>query len=186
MKRKIIIILTLFFLNINKLNAISNITINNNTLNPTFNENIFIYNVYVSEETQIITINAVGEKEEIITGTGSKSLKKGLNTLEIVSYQNDKINKTYILNIIRGDLQNKKSTSKLKSLIVKGIDINFDSNIMDYNIENNDNKTIDIYYEAENPLSNVRLITSNINDYTKKIFQQKKSLPHIFQISYNT
>ena len=82
MKKSLSLLLTFFLFTI-KLNAIENISINRETLVPDFSKETRVYNVYVLSSTEIITINATGEENELITGTGSKSLKKGLNVFEI-------------------------------------------------------------------------------------------------------
>lgn len=55
--KKTFLLLT-FFLFITNVKAINNITINNNQIIPEFNKSVKTYNVFVNDETEIITINA--------------------------------------------------------------------------------------------------------------------------------
>lgn len=154
--KKILIIIT-FLLYINNCNALENISINNVSLSPVFDKNIKVYNAFVSEDKEIITINVVSEENEIITGSGSISLKKGLNENYIMCYKNDVLIDKYILNIVRGDLEYREDDSFLKNLIIEGYDINFDKNNYYYEISDVKEDRINLYYERENPLSVVKV-----------------------------
>lgn len=158
--KKIYIILTLiitfFSCTINS-KAITNITINNNTIVPEFNKNTKVYNVFVNSKTEIITINISKEENEIVTGGGSISLKKGLNIIEIISYIDETPIEKYTLNIIRGEEKQDKKDATLRVLTVSGIDINFDSNTYSYVVDTDTSKRLDITYEATNPNSKVKL-----------------------------
>lgn len=153
MKKYILMIILFFALTI-KLNALENITIKNETLAPLFDKNIYVYNVFVSENTQIITINASKEEDEIVTGTGSKSLKKGLNVIEITSYKNGS-EVTYKLNITRGEVVYNKETSHLNSITIEGVDLDFEKDKYYYEIDT-DKDRLDINYELDNPLQTVK------------------------------
>lgn len=158
--KKLCLILTLIitffsFSTISK--AITNITINNNTIVPEFNKNTKVYNVFVNSKTEIITINVTKEENEIVTGGGSISLKKGLNIIEIISYINETLTEKYTLNITRGDYTQDKKDATLRVLTVSGIDINFDSNTYSYVVDTSTSKRLDIMYEATNPNSKVKL-----------------------------
>lgn len=147
-----------FFLCVNNLKAISNITINNNQLIPSFDKSIHVYNVFVDESVQIITINVSEEDGEIITGSGSKSLKIGLNNIEIVSYINGEINSSYILNITRGEVVYDKENASLKTLEIVGYNIDFKSDKYNYEIEAKENdESLIINYKPVNPLSKVKV-----------------------------
>ena len=81
------LLITFFSFTINS-KAITNITINNNTLVPEFNKEMNVYNVFVNPNIEIITINITKEENEIVTGGGSISLKKGLNIIKIHNKKN--------------------------------------------------------------------------------------------------
>ncbi len=153
--KKYTLMIIVFFVFSFKLNALENITIKNELLAPLFDKNVFVYNVFVSENTQIITINAVKEEDEIITGIGSKSLKKGLNVIEITSYKNGK-ETTYKLNITRGEAIYNKETSHLDNITIEGIDLNFEKDKYYYEIDTEEDR-LNISYELNNPLQTVKV-----------------------------
>ncbi len=164
MKKALFTLLLTFFSFISSYNALTNITINGTKLVPTFDKNITNYNVFVSSKTEIITINVTSEDGEVVTGAGSKSLKKGLNEMEIKVYINEELQKVYTLNIVRGDIEFVKSDGTLKSLTIKNHEIDFDSDTYEYIIdasvlENN----LDIHYETTNPASSVKLTGNTLN-----------------------
>lgn len=158
--KKIYIFLTLlvtFFSFTQKEYAITNININNNKIIPEFDKNTKVYNVFVNKNIQIITINVTKEENEVVTGSGSVSLKKGLNVIEIISYINDTQVEKYTLNITRGEYVLDKKDATLSSLKVGSFDINFDSNTFSYEIDAPTSKRLNITYEATNPSSKVKL-----------------------------
>lgn len=167
----IILLLTFFCFNENY-KALTNISINNNKLIPEFDINTKVYNVYVSSKTEIITINVSPEEGEIITGNGSKSLKKGLNEIEIISYKNNEQSDYYKINIYRGEIKNNTSDATLKCLDVEGYELNFDSNTFSYFIDANEKDTRAILnYETNSPTATVK-VTGDINlNKTKNIIK---------------
>lgn len=153
----LILILAFFSFTLN-LKAISNITINNNKLVPTFDVNTHIYNVFVSKKTEIITINVTPDEGEVVTGGGSISLKKGLNVIEIISYIDEKMISKYVLNITRGDVSADKSIATLSNIKIENHELEFKSDIYSYNIDAlEDENRLDIFYETSSPLSSVKL-----------------------------
>lgn len=164
MKKALLTLLLSFFSFIDFSYALNNITINNNKLVPSFEKNTTTYNVFVNSKIEIITINVDAEDGEIITGSGSKSLKKGLNEIEIMVYNSDTLTKKYILNIVRGEIEYDKNDSSLKNIIVENHEINFDTNIHEYEIEANDDETkLNISYETVNPKSKIKLTGGTLN-----------------------
>lgn len=140
-------------------NALTNISINNNKLIPDFNINTKVYNVYVSSKTEIITINIEAPEDEIVTGGGSKSLKKGLNEIEINVYKNNKQTDKYTLNIVRGTLTYDKKEATLETLKIENHDIDFIKDNFNYIINANLNENrLNISYIPTNPKSNVKVI----------------------------
>lgn len=137
--------------------ALTNISINNHNLVPSFDINTKEYNVFVNSNTEIIGINVAKEENEEVTGYGSQSLKKGLNIIEIISYKNN-IRTIYTLNIVRGEYKTDKKEALLSNLEIKGHEIDFDSNTFKYNIDANENeKEIEISYKTNNPLTKVKV-----------------------------
>lgn len=159
--KKSLYLLIVFFLFTIKLSAIEDIIVNNEQIIPTFSKDTTTYNVYVNESTEIITINAKESENELITGQGSKSLKKGLNTFEINSYINNSLIKTYTLNIIRGIDYLDENSAILENLSIEGYNIDFKSDNHTYKINVSNNLDLNIKYKKSNPKSNVKLVKTN-------------------------
>lgn len=155
--KKILFLLTIFFSFIFNLYALNNISINNNMLIPEFNKNTKVYNVFVPSNIEIITIVVDKDDNEVITGSGSKSLKEGLNVIEIISYINDIEVERYTLNITRGNITYDKTNSNLKNLIINDYEINFNEFVYEYEIKIKTNDKLNIHYETNTPLETVTL-----------------------------
>lgn len=173
--KKSLYLLIVFFLFTIKLSAIEDIIVNNEQIIPTFSKDTTTYNVYVNESTEIITINAKESENELITGHGSKSLKKGLNTFEINSYINNSLIKTYTLNIIRGIDYLDENSSILESLSIEGYNIDFKSDKHTYNINVSNDLDLNIKYKKSNPKSNVKLVKTSDSINIKVISENKKN-----------
>lgn len=183
MKKSLSLLLTFFLFTI-KLNAIENISINRETLVPDFSKETRVYNVYVLSSTEIITINATGEENELITGTGSKSLKKGLNVFEINSYINDILNESYTLNITRGEDVFDNETSRLEDLSITGYNIDFKSDNFNYEISLNEDENLEVIYKVSNPKMNVKV--SETNDLiTIKVISENKKNESVYVVKIN-
>ena len=182
--RKSLSLLLTFFLFTIKLNAIENISINRETLVPDFSKETRVYNVYVLSSTEIITINATGEENELITGTGSKSLKKGLNVFEINSYINDILTESYTLNITRGEDVFDNETSILEDLSITGYNIDFKSDNFNYEISLNEDEDLEVIYKVSNPKMNVKV--SETNDLiTIKVISENKKNESVYKVKIN-
>ena len=183
MKKSLSLLLTFFLFTI-KLNAIENISINRETLVPEFSKETRVYNVYVLSSTEIITINATGEENELITGTGSKSLKKGLNVFEINSYINDILTESYTLNITRGEDVFDNETSRLEDLSITGYNIDFKSDNFNYEISLNEDENLEVIYKVSNPKMNVKV--SETNDLiTIKVISENKKNESVYVVKIN-
>ena len=183
MKKSLSLLLTFFLFTI-KLNAIENISINRETLVPDFSKETRVYNVYVLSSTEIITINATGEENELITGTGSKSLKKGLTVFEINSYINDILTESYTLNITRGEDVFDNETSRLEDLSITGYNIDFKSDNFNYEISLNEDENLEVIYKVSNPKMNVKV--SETNDLiTIKVISENKKNESVYVVKIN-
>lgn len=185
--KKTFLLLT-FFLFITNVKAINNITISNNQIIPEFNKSVKTYNVFVSDETEIITINAEIEENEEVTNLGSKSLKRGLNTFVITSYINNEVNTSYTLNITRGSSMYDKETSVLEILEIDGLELNFKSDVFNYTVKSNDINNIKVNYLTPNPKMNVKvsynLNTSKENNLiTIKVTSENKKNTNTYKIN---
>ncbi len=160
--KKILFIICLF--SYYKVYAISNITIDNNDLIPSFNSNTKIYNYYTNKDSVRIKID--NKIKEV-------SLVDGKNKFEYDGY---------ILKIFKNYNKENNNEVYLTSLTIMGYDINFDKDIYEYYIEISDEDNLIIDYELSNDNGfviisgngnfnkNDNIITINVNDkYEYKI-----------------
>lgn len=192
--KKISVILTLiiaFFSFVNLSHALTNIKINNNKLVPEFDVNTHVYNVFVPTKTEIITINVDTTEGEIVTGSGSRSLKKGLNKIEIISYINEEQVSSYVLNIIRGEFKPSKKDASLEKIEIENHIIDFESDIFTYNIDalENENK-INITYVTSSPTALVKMTgDTNLNKEKNiiklEVTSEDKKTHHTYKIIVN-
>ena len=119
---------------ISDINTLKTLSLSAGTIN--FSSNVLTYDVNVGDVSQI-TINSTltDSKSTYVSGYGNRTvdLKDGLNVVMIkVKSQTNNIT-TYTINIYKG--QNIKSNiNTLASLTLTGIKIEFDSNILNYDI----------------------------------------------------
>lgn len=127
-----------------------------------FRANTFSYNVQVPNETTSIEVYASkGQAGQTISGTGTKTLKEGANSFNVVVTAEDgKTQKTYTINVNRKAKEDKpeepeepeqpeenteenteeeplQATFGLKELNIEGLELNpiFQSNVYEYRIE---------------------------------------------------
>lgn len=190
MKKFFALIIFFFFFCI-EIYGIENISINNQELIPRFNKNTKVYNVFVDECVEIITINVVPGENETITGSGSKSLKKGLNIFEIYSYIEDNRVNSYVLNITRGDVEYDKQESRLENLVIENVSFNFKSDVYTYEINVKDDlEKINIEYVPKNPNSYIKVtgnkFLSNKENIIKiKLISEDKKNSSVYTIKLN-
>ncbi len=178
--KKVLLILIISFFSIIKLNAVEDISINNQKLIPDFNINTKNYNVFVNSKTEIITINVTPGSNELITGSGSISLKEGLNKVEIKVYKEEELIDSYTLNITRGEEKINTSLATLNDIRVSGVDLNFSSDVFNYNIDYIDNLNID--YTTPYPNMNV-LLKKTKDKITIKVTSIDKSITNTYNIN---
>ena len=169
MKRLYLLTLLIVFFSCNlHLSAITDISIKGVTLSPEFNVSTKVYNAFVSVDTEIIGINVTKSAEEVVTGSGSISLKKGINELEIISYIDEKEIDRYVINVTRGNYEYNKKDATLANISIEGIDFNFESGVFDYTLSVPEEKeSVSISYLATNPNSKVKL-KGNTNLFQKE------------------
>lgn len=126
---------------LSNINTLSSIQINGEDIN--FNKNTIKYNLTIDNDN--VKINAVKEdSNSILEGDlGNKVLDYGINTFKIVVISEIGTKRTYTLNIERPD--NRSKENRLNSLELSSGKINFDKDVLDYNIEvGNDISSISI------------------------------------------
>lgn len=142
-------------------NYLKSLSITNAKIN--FNKGTLNYNVIVENKIDKIDIKATAEDTKAtITGTGTKTLKEYLNTFNIVVTAENGTTRTYKINISRKDKDGNvgalSTNNKLKTLEVKGYQIDFKEDILKYSltVENTINK-IDINATPSDSNSTIKI-----------------------------
>jgi hypothetical protein len=166
--KKIIIILCFLFCD--RVFAIDNITIDNESLIPKFDANIKKYNYFTNKDSVTIKVD---DNEEIIN-------------IENDYYEYNIEN--YTINIYKNYNKEKEDKVYLKDLKIIGYDINFDKNIHEYFITIEDEEMLNINYELSNDKCYVsiegngnfnksdNIIKINIDNKSEYIIHALKSL----------
>lgn len=153
-----------FFSFMPKINAITNIKVDDYDLVPFFNDYTTKYNVFVNSEDEEVNISVINsEDDDYITGIGNVNILDGKTevTLKVVKKDMDIID--YQINIFKNYEENKDyDDALLKKLEIEGHDINFEPNNYEYviNVENEERLNID--YEQNSEYSTVK-ISGNSN-----------------------
>jgi hypothetical protein len=166
-----------------KINNLSSLSVDGQTLTPTFSKDTLNYTLELNPNTESIVINAkLEDSRSRVDGTGSKTVTEGENKFEIiVTAQNGSIKK-YVLNAIVKDpnpievttVNNEKMTIvKRESLLTAPVD--FIKNTVNIN-----DVLVPSLYNQENQLVLVGLKdkNSNINLYIYDSMSKKYS-PYI-------
>ena len=176
--KKILLIISLLFCI--KVKAIENITINNENLSPVFNSDIKVYNYFTYSDS--INIQVKSKENEQVTGSGVFSLNDDLTTFKVTS--NDK---EYTINVFK-NYHKEELTPVLNDLIIVGYDINFDTNIHEYDINIKDETHLNINYDLSNYEAYVsitvngnfnssdNIIKINVNNKDEYIIHAHKSM----------
>ena len=176
--KKILLIISLLFCI--KVKAIENITINNENLSPVFNSDIKVYNYFTYSDP--INIQVKSKENEQVTGSGVFSLNDDLTTFKVTS--NDK---EYTINVFK-NYHKEELTPVLNDLIIVGYDINFDTNIHEYDINIKDETHLNINYDLSNDEAYVsitgngnfnssdNIIKINVNNKDEYIIHAHKSM----------
>lgn len=124
-------------------------------LSPTFNANKYDYTLTVPPTTTKVNIVATkGEKNQTITGTGTRELNYGLNTVRVVVTAQNGSSSTYTIKITRTDDRTDDLT--LKTLNVSDTDIKFEKNKTEYSATVGRNiEIVTIVAQANNPRAQV-------------------------------
>lgn len=146
----------------NKNNNLKSLLVNEEDIS--FNKNITSYALIFKNEIEKITIDgAVEDTKAKVSGLGTKKLKVGVNTFNVVVTAENEETKTYVLKITRLDASNKTSgNNNLKSLAIENYSINFDPEITLYNITIEDETELAFSFEAEDKTTSV-IINGNEN-----------------------
>lgn len=151
--KKITIFILLFC--VVKVNALSNIKVNNEELIPSFDKEIKVYNYYTDSES--VNINVKKDKNEIVNGEGMYTLDNNYKKIIISS----NIDNDYVINVFKNYDKREYDSSELLSLNIDGYNINYNKDIYDYDITLNNENNLNIKYEVNDNTSVV--ITGNGN-----------------------
>lgn len=151
--KKITIFILLFC--VVKVNALSNIKVNNEELIPSFDKEIKVYNYYTDNES--VNINVKKDKNEIVNGEGMYTLDNNYKKIIISS----NIDNDYVINVFKNYDKREYDSGELLSLNIDGYNINYNKDIYDYDITLNNENNLNIKYEVNDNTSVV--ITGNGN-----------------------
>lgn len=117
-------------------NNLSNLSVSDTDIR--FNSGTYNYNATVKYDVSSVNITATASDSKAgVQGLGSKSLKVGKNTFNVVVTAENGAVKTYTITIIRANKDGKitvSSDNSLKSLSIEGANIEFNKNTLTYNV----------------------------------------------------
>lgn len=131
--------------------------------NITLENNKFEYDLNIPYDIDSIDVNAITEDSNAkVEISGNNDLKVGLNQIKILVTAEDNTTKTYIINVTRKEegytLSNNNYISKLT---ITGYNLNFNKDILKYNLKIKKEKRLDINIELEDKKSNYKIIDNN-------------------------
>lgn len=174
-------------------NTLKTISIDN-ALIKDFSSNKLSYDLVIDKEK--ISVKAVAnDTKASISGIGSYNLKYGKTTIKIIVTSEAGTKKTYVLNITRND--NRSSVNTLSNLTISSGNIDFKSNINEYNVEvesdidkititstltdkkssyveDYKNKTINLAYGLNTISIKIKAENGSINTYKLNITRKEK------------
>lgn len=136
-----------------------------------FDSNKTSYTINVDKDTTEIKIDAKAKSSKAkVTGTGTIKLKEGNNEIKVVVTAENGSNKTYTINVIKKGKDTSaselSSNNNLKSLVVSGYNINFDSNKKIYYLNVDENVT-NLNIEAICEDTKAKVEVNNIDNLVK-------------------
>lgn len=171
--KKILFTILFFVISIFKIKAIENIKINNESLSPQFDSSFKKYNYFTDED--IILIDVKKSKNENISGDGTFILKTNIERFVVTS----SIHGEYEITVYKNYEKYNGEFGKLLNLKILNYNIDFNSNIYEYDVVINDEDMLNIEYELSN-LSSYVDIKGNGN------FNQSKNIIEINVDNINT
>lgn len=114
-------------------NSLKSLSVSVGTLSPKFSPRTTRYTVDVGEEVTSIKISATKNHEKAeLSGTGTKQLKPGVNTFEVIVKSESGSVQPYTI-IVNKPEEKKEAILKLSSLVIKGV--NTDRELVDLEFE---------------------------------------------------
>lgn len=118
-------------------NNLSDLSITGYDINPAFNKDITNYSLNIPNNISTIIVNATKESNKAtISGTGTKNINVGSNTLQVIVTAENGNKKIYSIIVNREGSNIKSNDNSLKSLVIDGYDLNpsFNPNTTDYTV----------------------------------------------------
>ncbi len=186
-------------------NFLKSLTISDGNIE--FNKNTTSYTVNVDNSVKEVTIAAIAESDKAkVKGSGTKKLKEGSNTLEVVVTAENESTRKYKIIVNRGKTDTEPVTpttpeennttpdegkTYIKSLIIRNSNITFDPNVYQYDVKlGKEDSSLDILYqvgagltatiEGNENLENGSVVKLTVNDNGTNIeytFNIVKDLP---------
>ncbi len=141
MKKILILICCLF---IYKVYAIEDIRIDGFNIIPNFNSEIKVYNYFTNKDS--VNIKVTPSKDEIILGDRTVNLENDQTRVII----NSNLFGDYEINIFKNYNKDNKKYPYITNLTIENYDINFNPEVLEYEITINDEDKLNIDYELEN------------------------------------
>lgn len=151
-------------------NYLSSLSINCANLNPMFDKEILTYTATCETNSVNITASA-NDVSSTLKGTGTKSLTYGNNYFTVTVTSESGLTKDYKIVITKPDdrpnvnkpidKEENNNDSSLKSILISGYNIDFNSNIYEYTLNvGPETEKIDISYITNNENATVEIIGS--------------------------
>lgn len=135
-------------------NLLSNIVLSTGEID--FKSTVENYNLTVEYEVDNIDVTAVTESLLATTKISDTKLDVGENTISITVTAENGNEKIYELNVYREDIESTKNY--LKSLNVKGYNINFSMDVLDYKIKIKNEDSLNIVATKDKTSSSVSIV----------------------------
>lgn len=131
------------------------------------------YNVTVPADTESVEVYATAQDSAArVSGTGTKKLEMGKNTLEVVVTAEDGTKQTYTINVTRQEteeentenVQERYSGDGLASLKIGDLELSpkFDTNVYEYTVKYiGENETLNIEIETTDPYYETEIVGNN-------------------------
>lgn len=151
------------------IDTLSSLEVSNCDLSPKFNPDTLNYTCGETTLDKVTVTGSVTDSKAKVIGLGVNKLEYGNNNLSVIVTAENSNKKKYNINIIRKDIRNKNNS--LKSLEVVGYNINFQPDILEYNLTvSKDTEKITINGMAIESTSTIKgvgeqLLTSDENTF---------------------
>lgn len=177
MKKKLYIIMCIFSFCFDRVFALSDIKINNESVIPYFDINTKVYNYFTNKDNVLISISK--DKNENVSGYGFFNIINGENIFNINSDKNGE----YTIRVYKNYTHDDENIATFKYFNIEGHNIDFKNDIYEYYINTYDNEHLKFNYETDSSLSTVKIENNNddviVNINSKNNMNTNKYIIHI-------